>query len=178
MTHDQKAFGLIGGWVLVGLLVPSLGCLVAGSSGFGADIVVAAGSLGIVAAYLATLIFLFRHLRALEHHIGLMASAYLTSAFCLILIFSSYACYFNLYQSPSAASYMPYLHEDVLDPLYYSVAVFTTLGANDFAPKGFAGKFLVSTEALLGVTHSVTFVSLLLVKLTRMEERAHAAQRR
>lgn len=50
---------------------------------------------------------------------------------------------------------------DNIDPFYFSVSVFTTLGFGDFVPSGPAGKILASCEALMGATHMVTFFSII-----------------
>jgi len=171
MIYQKKIAWLIAGWIWVGLLWPAGGYLLAGCSILLKDLVVGLGCVSISLVYLATLVILFKHVHDLGHHMGLLATAYLLSAVCLIIIFSSYITYFNLAIQGSVTGYKPMLHEDLFDPLYMSATTFTTLGIGDLFPQGFAGKFLVATESLLGVTHSVSFVALLMVRISTLESK-------
>jgi hypothetical protein len=171
MIYQKKVAWLIAGWVWVGLVWPAGGYFLAGCSLLLRDLIVGLGCVCISLVYLATLIVLFQHIHDLGHHMGLVAAAYLLSALCLIIIFASYITYFNLYLQGAVAGYQPMVHEDLFDPLYMSATTFTTLGIGDLFPQGFAGKFLVATEALLGVTHSVSFVTLLMVRISTLESR-------
>ena len=169
LIYEKKIAWLVAGWLAVGLVWPAIGFFLTGNSAVTKDIIVGFGCFCIVLVYLATLVVLFEHIHDLGHHMGLVASAYLLSALCLILIFAAYITYFNLYVQVAIAGYHPMMHEDLFDPLYMSATTFTTVGVGDLFPQGFAGKFLVATESLIGVTHSVTFVTLLLVRITSLQ---------
>ena len=49
-----------------------------------------------------------------------------------------------------------------VDSFYFSVVAFTTLGFGDFAPSTNAGKIFLSIEALMGVTHTAAFFSIVI----------------
>lgn len=163
---NKKTVWLVCGWLLVGLVWPACGFFLSGNSQILKDTVVGLGCVAIVIVYLATLVVLFQHINDMGHHMGLVASAFLLSALCIIIIFASYITYYNLYLQIAVSGYRPMLHEDLFDPFYMSVATFTSLGCNDLIPQGFAGKFLIATETLIGMTHSVSFVTLLLLRIT------------
>ena len=171
ITHRKKISWLLAGWILIGLIWPAAGFMISGNSQVLKDIIVGFGCLGVVAIYLATLVVLFQHIQDLGHHMGLVASAFMLSAMCLIIIFASYIAYFNLYLQGAISGYTPMMHEDLFDPFYMSATTFTTVGIGDVFPQGFAGKFLVATEALVGVTHSVSFVALLMVRISMLESK-------
>jgi hypothetical protein len=54
----------------------------------------------------------------------------------------------------------------VIDYFYYEIMTFTTVGYGDITPSTAQGKLLAICTALLGATHGVTFVALVLVALT------------
>jgi hypothetical protein len=54
----------------------------------------------------------------------------------------------------------------LIDYLYYEVITFTTVGYGDIIPATAQGKLLAMCTALLGATHGVTFVALVLLALT------------
>jgi ion channel len=170
----KKTWWLIAGWLWVGLVWPALGFCLAGNSAVLKDAVVGLGCTCIVVVYLATVVILFQRIQDLGQRMGLLATAYFFSALCIIIIFASYITYFSLYIQNSTVINQPMLHEDLFDPLYLSATTFTTLGIGDLLPAGFAGKFLIATESLIGTTHAVSFVTLLLVRISA--ERAAVAQ--
>ncbi len=51
------------------------------------------------------------------------------------------------------------------DAFYFSAAIFTSLGFGDIVPLSPAGKWMVTSEALLGMTHAVLFVVVFLRNL-------------
>jgi len=55
----------------------------------------------------------------------------------------------------------------LIDYLYYEVITFTTVGYGDIIPSTAQGKILAMCTALLGATHGVTFVALVLQALTQ-----------
>jgi hypothetical protein len=55
----------------------------------------------------------------------------------------------------------------LIDYLYYEIITFTTVGYGDIIPPTAQGKLLVICTALLGATHGVTFVALVLQALTQ-----------
>jgi Ion channel len=54
----------------------------------------------------------------------------------------------------------------LIDYFYYEIMTFTTVGYGDIVPVSVQGKVLAMCTALLGFTHSVTFVALVLQALT------------
>jgi hypothetical protein len=55
----------------------------------------------------------------------------------------------------------------LIDYLYYEIITFTTVGYGDIIPLTAPGKVLAMCTALLGFTHGVTFVALVLQALTQ-----------
>ena len=55
----------------------------------------------------------------------------------------------------------------LIDYLYYEVITFTTVGYGDIIPSTAQAKFLAICTALLGATHGVTFVAIILQALTQ-----------
>ena len=53
----------------------------------------------------------------------------------------------------------------LIDYLYYEIIMFTTVGYGDIIPPSAQGKLLAMCTALLGSTHGVTFVALVLQAL-------------
>ncbi|MBD8697465.1 potassium channel family protein [Stenotrophomonas sp. CFBP 13718] len=84
--------------------------------------------------------------------------------FTLELIFL-YAVYYRniaLAGTPSGiAAPLP----SITDAFYFSTATFTSLGFGDIVPLSPAGKWMVTSQALLGMTHAVLFVVVFLRNL-------------
>ena len=55
----------------------------------------------------------------------------------------------------------------LIDYLYYEIITFTTVGYGDIIPPNAQGKLLAICTALLGATHGVTFVALVLQAITQ-----------
>jgi hypothetical protein len=55
----------------------------------------------------------------------------------------------------------------LIDYLYYEIITFTTVGYGDITPSTAPGKILAICTALLGATHGVTFVAIVLQALNR-----------
>jgi len=59
----------------------------------------------------------------------------------------------------------------LIDYLYYEIVTFTTVGYGDIIPPTAQGKVLAMCTALLGATHGVTFVALVLQALTHPSDK-------
>jgi voltage-gated potassium channel Kch len=55
----------------------------------------------------------------------------------------------------------------IIDYLYYEIVTFTTVGYGDIVPTTAQGKLLAICTALLGATHGVTFVAIVLQALNQ-----------
>jgi hypothetical protein len=55
----------------------------------------------------------------------------------------------------------------LIDYFYYEIVTFTTVGYGDIIPSTAQGKLLSICTALLGATHGVTFVAIVLLALTQ-----------
>jgi hypothetical protein len=81
---------------------------------------------------------------------------------CILAIFAIEYDLLPHTSEPSLAKSRP-----LIDYLYYEVMTFTTVGYGDIVPLSTHGKLLAICTALLGATHGVTFVALMLQALTQ-----------
>jgi hypothetical protein len=91
--------------------------------------------------------------------------AFLLWSFFICCILAVFAIEYDLLphtSGPSLAKSRP-----LIDYLYYEVMTFTTVGYGDIVPLSAHGKLLAICTALLGATHGVTFVALMLQALTQ-----------
>jgi voltage-gated potassium channel len=91
--------------------------------------------------------------------------AFLLWSFFICCILAVFAIEYDLLphtSEPSLAKSRP-----LIDYLYYEVMTFTTVGYGDIVPLSAHGKLLAICTALLGATHGVTFVALMLQALTQ-----------
>jgi voltage-gated potassium channel Kch len=61
----------------------------------------------------------------------------------------------------------------LIDYLYFEIMTFTTVGYGDIVPATAQGKFLAICTALLGATHGVTFVAIVLQALSHPPAKGH-----
>ena len=90
---------------------------------------------------------------------------YLGWTFFLCCVLSVFAFEYDLLPHPPDAAAGQ--GRQLIDYLYYEVMTFTTVGYGDIVPATGQGKVLAMCSALLGATHGVTFVSLILQALSR-----------
>ncbi|NUY06210.1 potassium channel family protein [Paraburkholderia youngii] len=55
---------------------------------------------------------------------------------------------------------------DLVEALYFSTTVFTTVGFGDYVPIGRAAKLYFCFESMVAATHNAAFFSILLIRLT------------
>ena len=82
---------------------------------------------------------------------------------CCVL--ASFAAGYDLLPHASGPSLVK--GRPLIDYLYYEIMTFTTVGYGDIVPVSVQGKLLAICTALLGFTHGVTFVALVLQALTQ-----------
>ena len=89
---------------------------------------------------------------------------FLLWSFFICCILAAFAMEYDLlpHTSDSLAKSRP-----LIDYLYYEIMTFTTVGYGDIVPVSAQGKLLAICTALLGATHGVTFVAIMLQALTR-----------
>jgi hypothetical protein len=91
--------------------------------------------------------------------------AFLLWSFFICCVLTVFAVEYDLLPrmpEPSLANGRP-----LIDYLYYEVVTFTTVGYGDIVPVSAYGKLLAICTALLGASHGVTFVALMLQALTQ-----------
>ena len=80
-------------------------------------------------------------------------------------ILSVFAIEYHLLPQTQEPSITP--GRPLIDYFYYEVITFTTVGYGDIIPSTAQAKFLAICTALLGATHGVTFVAIILQALTQ-----------
>jgi hypothetical protein len=88
----------------------------------------------------------------------LMSSVFI----CILAVFAIEYDLLPHTPEPSIAHSRP-----LIDYLYYEIITFTTVGYGDIIPSTAQGKLLAMCTALLGATHGVTFVAIVLLALTQ-----------
>jgi len=91
--------------------------------------------------------------------------AFLLWSFFICCVLAIFAIEYDLLphtSEPSIAKSRP-----LIDYLYFEIMTFTTVGYGDIVPHSAQGKLLAICTALLGATHGVTFVALVLQALTQ-----------
>jgi len=91
--------------------------------------------------------------------------AYLAWSVLICSILSVFAFEYDLL--PRTSEPGTTLGRPLIDYLYYEIITFTTVGYGDIIPPTAHGKFLAICTALLGATHGVTFVALILQAMTQ-----------
>ena len=91
--------------------------------------------------------------------------AFLLWSFFICCILTVFAIEYDLLPRTSERSLAR--SRPLIDYLYYEVITFTTVGYGDIVPLSAHGKALAICTALLGSTHGVTFVTLMLQALTQ-----------
>jgi voltage-gated potassium channel len=81
---------------------------------------------------------------------------------CILAVFAFEYDLLPHTSEPSLANSRP-----LIDYLYYEIMTFTTVGYGDIVPLSAQGKLLAICTALLGATHGVTFVAIMLQALTQ-----------
>jgi len=81
----------------------------------------------------------------------------------IITFYTFYYAFFDLIGSSGSIVW----EGNIAQATYFSIVTFTTLGFGEFIPKNDVARYIVSSEAILGTLHMVTFVSLWLSKLNK-----------
>jgi hypothetical protein len=81
---------------------------------------------------------------------------------CILAVFAFEYDLLPHTSEPSLAKSRP-----LIDYLYWEIMTFTTVGYGDIVPLSAQGKLLAICTALLGATHGVTFVAIILQALTQ-----------
>jgi Ion channel len=91
--------------------------------------------------------------------------AFLAWSVFICSVLAVFAIEYNLLPQTADPSMKP--SRPLIDYLYYEIITFTTVGYGDIIPLSSQGKFLAICTALLGATHGVTFVAIVLQALTQ-----------
>jgi hypothetical protein len=115
--------------------------------------------------YGVTLRSLFSFLQRARREPVYVWIAYLAWSVFICSILSVFAIEYDLLPHTSEPSITH--GRPLIDYLYYEIITFTTVGYGDIIPSTAQGKLLAICTALLGATHGVTFVALVLQALTQ-----------
>lgn len=120
-----------------------------------------ASCLTIVAAYLCTVMLMHKKLKDQPHRTPLLIVLFFAVSVVLCILFAwiTYRCAPIELKSISE-------EDKKIEAFYYSVITFTTLGYGDHYPVGSFGRLFASVVALIGVTHAVAFVGLLIEQVS------------
>jgi voltage-gated potassium channel len=91
--------------------------------------------------------------------------AFLAWSVFICSVLAVFAIQYNLLPQTPEPSMKP--SRPLIDYLYYEIITFTTVGYGDIIPLSAQGKLLAICTALLGATHGVTFVAMILQALTQ-----------
>jgi Ion channel len=91
--------------------------------------------------------------------------AFLLWSIFICSVLAVYAIEYDLLPHAQAPSITP--GRPIIDYFYYEILTFTTVGYGDIVPITAHGKLLAMCTALLGATHGVTFVALVLQALSQ-----------
>jgi Ion channel len=120
--------------------------------------------LGLVfVAYGLTIRSIFAFLRQTKREPVYVWIAFLVWSVFICCILAVYAIEYDLLPHTSQASITR--GRPLIDYFYYEIITFTTVGYGDIIPSTAQGKLLGMCTALLGATHGVTFVALVLLAL-------------
>jgi hypothetical protein len=124
------------------------------------------GLASVFVLYGLTLRTLFHYLQQIRREPIFVPLSYLAWSVFLCSILAVFAYEYDLLphvSEPSATQGRP-----LIDYLYYEVITFTTVGYGDIIPTTVPAKILAMFTGLLGATHGVTFVAIVLQALTHL----------
>jgi hypothetical protein len=116
-------------------------------------------------SYVALLFSLIRHLQVRDSELKWQDLGF-AFIYCIIwiltLTYFAWAWYVfgNFGPAGGGEKYKP----EIIDALYFSAVIFSTVGFGDFVPTNSAGKLFFTFQVLIGSIHLVVFFSLLLTK--------------
>ena len=115
--------------------------------------------------YGLTIRFVFSFLHHTRRDPAYVWIAYLAWSVFICSILSVFAIEYDLLPHTPELSIAH--RRPLIDYLYYEIITFTTVGYGDVTPSTAQGKLLAMCTALLGATHGVTFMALVLQALTQ-----------
>jgi hypothetical protein len=108
-----------------------------------------------------SIFFFLRHIRREPAYVWI---GFLVWSVFICTVLAVFAIEYNLL--PHTPEPSTKLSRPIIDYLYYEIITFTTVGYGDIVPLTAQGKLLAICTALLGATHGVTFVAIVLQALT------------
>jgi voltage-gated potassium channel len=148
-------------WIAI-LIPPVLERTVLGSSTY---YFLYIGLVSLFVLYGLTLRTLFHYLQQTRREPIFVPLSYLAWSVFLCSILAVFAYEYDLLPHLSDSSVTQ--GRPLIDYLYFEVITFTTVGYGDIIPSSVAAKILAMFTGLLGATHGVTFVAIVLQALTR-----------